>query len=472
MESAQTENYDRGIVRWFVIMAVVYLAASTLLGVYISAELAWPGIALNNPYLTFAHLRPLHGNMVIFAFGGCALMAAAYHSVQHTCGVRLWNITLAWLTFLGWNLIVVYVVTSLHLGPLYSGVAHATLRGLIDIASAIVLLTFALNLMMTVVTRKNRQIHISNWFFLGMTGMIIFLYAVNGAPVPVSMADTYSQSAGLQDGAKDLSTIAYYLTAGFLGIFYYFLPQQTNRPLFSRHLAVFHFWTLVIGCVWLGVHYQQYFPLPGWVEGLGAVLSLAIILATLGAAANGIKTISGAREVLRRDYILHFVIVSLGFFVISISQNPAVSFNAVNELSSYTDWTSDPSHSGALGWIVMLGCGAIYHLVEKLGNTRMYSARLVSLHFWMFIIGMIVYFAAIKIAGMMQAVMWSSYDEYGNLAYTFAESVEAMHPYYVMRVIGGAIFSTGVVLMLFNTLMTIRQTVGQRGDDTETAQAA
>jgi cytochrome c oxidase cbb3-type subunit 1 len=262
------------------------------------------------------------------------------------------------------------------------------------------------------------------------------------------------------------------MTVGFLGALYYFLPQQISQSIYSNRLAIIHFWVLMIGCVWLGIHYQKYITPPHWIGSLGGVVSKAIFLSILGAVINGAKTLSGNWMKLRSDYILRFLILSLVFYAISNFQNPFASLNMAGGLSSYTDWTVGTGHSGALGWIAMVSCGAIYHMVEKLWNTRMYSARLVNLHFWLFAIGTVIYNLSMYIAGIMQGLMWRSYDEDGTLAYTFTESVEAMHPYYIARAIGGLIYLAGVLVMLYNTIMTTRQAAGRHRENTEGVQTA
>jgi cytochrome c oxidase cbb3-type subunit 1 len=469
VETTQGENYNVGVVRWFAVMAVIYLALGSLVGVYIAAELAWPAINFDISYLTFGRLHPLHVHLVIFAFGGCALMAAAYYSVQQTCGVRLWSNRLGWVGFWSWNLIMIYTVATVLFGPLHTTAEHAALVGRIEIAGALVWATFILNFLTTIITRKTGHIYLSNWFFLGMMVMIIGLYLAYGSSIPMAPNDTFTSLIGIQHLGRDHSLVLFLMTVGFLGALYYFLPQQISRPIYSNRLAIIHFWVLMIGCVWLGIHYQNYVTPPHWIGSLGGVVSKAIFLSILGAVINGVMTLSGNWNKLRSDYILRFLILSLVFYALSNFLNPFAPLNMADGLSSYTDWTVGTRHSGALGWIAMVGCGAIYHMVEKLWNTRMYSARLVNLHFWLFCIGAIIYSLSMYIAGIMQGLMWRAYDEYGNLAYTFAESIEAMHPYYIMRTIGGILFCAGIVFMLYNSIMTIRQATGQRKNDTEAA---
>ena len=463
MEATQEQKYNFDVVRWFSIMAVVYLVVGTLVGVYIASELAYPVMGFNIPYLEFGRLRPLHTNAVIFAFGGCTLMASAFYSVQRTCGVRLWSDKMAWFTFWGWNLIIVAAVLTLPQG-ITQGKEYAELEWPIDIAIAVVWLSYAFNFAMTIARRKTSHIYVSNWFFLGMMVMITYLHVVNSLAIPVSLWKSYSIFSGVQDAMIQWwwghNAVGFYLTAGFLGIMYYFVPKQAGRPVYSYRLSVLHFWALMFGYVWLGAHHLQYTALPDWTGSLGAAVSLAMIIPSWGGAVNGMMTLSGAWDKLRTDYILRFLIMSLAFYAMSTFEGPVMASKTVNALSHYTDWTIGHVHSGALGWVAMVGCGALYHMIEKLWNTRMYSAKLVNLHFWAATIGTVVYITAMWVAGIMQGLMWRDYDQYGALTYTFAESVAATHPYNVMRLIGGIIYWSGGAVMLYNVLMTV--TVGQR----------
>ncbi|MGM0593099.1 MAG: cytochrome-c oxidase, cbb3-type subunit I [Pseudomonadota bacterium] len=474
METTQVEKYNFDVVRWFTVMAVVYLVVGTLVGVLVASQLAWPVLNFDMAELSFGRLRPLHTNAVIFAFGGCTLMATAYYSVQRTCGVRLWSDKMAWFTFWGWNVIIVAAVVTLPLG-LTSGKEYAELEWPLDILIAVVWLAYAINFVMTVAKRKTSHIYVSNWFFMGMMVMITYLHVVNSLAIPVDMWNSYSVFSGVQDAMIQWwwghNAVGFYLTAGFLGIMYYFVPKQANRPVFSYRLSVIHFWALMFGYVWLGAHHLQYTALPDWTGSLGAAVSLAMIIPSWGGAINGMMTLSGAWDKLRDDYILRFLIMSLAFYAMSTFEGPVMSSKTVNALSHYTDWTVGHVHSGALGWVAMVAAGALYHMTEKLWNTRMYSAKLVNLHFWLATIGAVVYITAMWVSGIMQGLMWRDYDEFGTLTYTFAESVAEMHPYYAMRAIGGMIYWLGGAIMLYNVVMTIRQAVGQRSASAATANA-
>jgi cytochrome c oxidase cbb3-type subunit 1 len=454
----ESKSYNYDIVKWFMVMACVYLVIGTGVGVWIASELAWPILNFDNPYLSFGRLRPVHTNVVIFAFGGSTLMASAYYIVQRTCHTAIWSDKLAWFTFWGWNLVILGAIITLPMGYTQSK-EYAEMEWPLDILITVVWLAYTYNFIMTLAIRKVSHIYVANWFFLAMMIMITYLHVVNSLVIPVELWKSYSIFAGVQDAMIQWwwghNAVGFFLTAGFLGIMYYFVPKQANRPVYSYRLSVIHYWALIFGYVWLGAHHLQYTALPDWTGSLGAAISLAMIIPSWGGAINGMFTLSGAWDKLRTDYILRFLIVSLAFYAMSTFEGPVMSAKTVNALSHYTDWTIGHVHAGALGWVAMVSIGAIYHMVEKLWNTKLYSTRLVNIHFWMATVGTAVYITAMWVSGIMQGLMWRAYDEYGNLAYTFVESVAQMHPYYAMRAVGGMIFFSGACLMLWNVLVTI-----------------
>jgi cytochrome c oxidase cbb3-type subunit 1 len=455
-------KYNTDITKWFVVMASIYLVLGTGVGVYIASELAWPILNFDNPYISFGRLRPVHTNIVVYGFGGSVLMATAYYVVQRTCYVRLWSDKLAWFTFWGWNLYVLGAIITLPLG-FTQGKEYAELEWPFDILLTAVWLVYSFNFMMTLHQRKISHIYVANWFFLSMMIMFTYLHVVNSLSIPVELFKSYSIFAGVQDAMIQWwwghNAIGFYLTAGFLGIMYYFVPKQAERPVYSYRLSVIHFWALIFGYVWLGSHHLQYTALPDWTGSLGAAISLAMIIPSWGGAINGMFTLSGAWDKLRTDYILRFLIVSLAFYAMSTFEGPVMASKTVNALSHYTDWTIGHVHSGALGWVAMISIGALYHMVEKLWNTRLYSVKLVNAHFWLATVGTAIYITSMWVAGIMQGLMWRAYDNYGNLSYTFVESVAQMHPYYAIRVVGGFLFFLGACVMLFNVLATISQAI-------------
>ncbi|MFZ5502415.1 MAG: cytochrome-c oxidase, cbb3-type subunit I [Pseudomonadota bacterium] len=448
------------VVRWFTIMACVYAVVGTLIGVYVASELAWPFLNFDIPQITFGRLRPLHTNAVIFGFGGCVLFATGYYIVQRTCATKLWSNKLAWFHFWGWQLIMLLAVITLPSG-MTAGKEYAELIWPIDILIAIFWLSYGLNYFMTVGIRKTSHIYVSNWFTGGMIVMITYLHVVNSMVLPVGLYEGFSIYSGVQDAMIQWwwghNAVGFYLTGGFLGIMYYFIPKQAQRPVFSYRLSVLHFWTLTFGYVWLGAHHLQYTALPDWTGSLGAAVSLAMIIPSWGGAMNGMMTLSGAWDKLRTDYILRFLVTAMAFYAMSTFDGPVMAIKTVNALSHFTDWTVGHVHAGALGWMSMISFGAIYHMTKKLWNTEMYSDKLVNMHFWIALIGAVTYIVAMWVSGIMQGLMWRDYDEYGTLTYTFVESVAAMHPFYVMRAVGGALFNLGAWVCLYNVVMTIRQ---------------
>ncbi|MDX1748832.1 MAG: cytochrome-c oxidase, cbb3-type subunit I [Methylophaga sp.] len=454
----QSEHYNYTIVKWFSVMACIYFVIGTAIGVWIASELAWPVLNFDSPYLSFGRLRPVHTNTVIFGFAGCTLIATSFYVVQRTTGARLWSDKLAWFTFWGWNLVMIGAFITLPLGFTQSK-EYAELEWPIDMLITVVWLAYTFNFLMTISKRKQPHIYVANWFYVAMMIMITYLHVINSLAIPVELLKSYSIFSGVQDAMIQWwwghNAIGFFLTAGFLAIMYYFVPKQANRPIYSYRLSVIHFWALTFGYVWLGAHHLQYSALPDWTGSLGSAISLAMIIPSWGGALNGMLTLSGAWDKLRTDYILRFLIVSLAFYAMSTFEGPVMSSKTVNALSHYTDWTIGHVHAGALGWVAMVSIGAIYHMVEKLWNTKMYSTTLVNLHFWMATIGTAVYITAMWVSGIMQGLMWRAYDDYGNLSYTFVESVAQMHPYYAMRAVGGVIFFLGACVMLFNVIQTI-----------------
>ena len=469
-----TEKYDLGVVKWFTIMASVYLVVGTLLGVYIASELAFPflnDLGTDLPYFQFGRLRPLHTNAVIFAFGGSALMATAFYIVQRTNQVRLWSNKMAWFTFWSWNTVILLAVITLPLG-LTQSKEYAELEWPIDILITLSWASYLYNFVMTIHVRDRNKVphvYVANWFFMGMMVMVTYLHVVNNLSIPVDWFKSYSIFSGVQDAMIQWwwghNAVGFFLTAGFLGMMYYFVPKQAERPVYSYRLSVIHFWALMFGYVWLGAHHLQYTALPDWAGSLGATISLAMIIPSWGGALNGILTLSGAWDRLREDYILRFLIMSLAFYAMATFEGPVMAAKNVNALSHYTDWTIGHVHAGALGWNIMVAAGAMYHMIERIYNVRM-NQKLMATHFWVHTIGTVTYIVAMWVSGIMQGLMWRAYDEYGTLAYTFAESVSAMHPYYVMRATGGVLVLTGAIIMLINIVSTIR-----RSESVQTANA-
>ncbi|MBV1960208.1 MAG: cytochrome-c oxidase, cbb3-type subunit I [Oleibacter sp.] len=455
-------EYNYKVVRQFAIMTVVWGIAGMAVGVLIAAQLAWPELNFDTPWLSFGRIRPLHTNTVIFAFGGCALFATSYYIVQRTCRVRLFSDTLASFTFWGWQAVIVAAAITLPMG-MTSTKEYAELEWPIDILVTLVWVSYCVNFLGTLAIRKESHIYVANWFFAAFMIMIAILYVVNNLAVPVSLTKSYSVYAGTIDAMIQWwwghNAVGFFLTAGFLGIMYYFVPKQAGRPVYSYRLSIVHFWALISIYVWAGAHHLHYSALPDWAQTSGMVMSLILLAPSWGGMINGMMTLSGAWHKLRTDPILRFLVVSLSFYGMSTFEGPMMAIKTVNALSHNTDWTIGHVHSGALGWVAMVSIGALYHLIPIMFGRKageMYSTGLINLHFWLATIGTVLYIVAMWVNGIMQGLMWRAVNEDGTLTYSFVESVEASHGGYVVRVIGGAFFLTGMLIMLFNVYMTTR----------------
>ena len=454
----EVPRYDDAIVRKFCVMAVVWGIVGMLVGVLAAAQLAFPVMNLDIPYLTFGRIRPLHTNAVIFAFGGCVLFATMYYSVQRTMKVRLFSDTISNITFWGWQLIIVLAALTLPMG-ITQAKEYAELEWPIDLLIAVVWILLAINFFGTIWKRKEKHIYVGNWFFMAMIITIAVLHIFNSMALPVSLFKSYSAYSGVQDAMVQWwyghNAVGFYLTAGFLGIMYYFLPKQAGLPIYSYKLSILHFWTLIFLYIWAGPHHLLYTALPDWTQTLGMTFSLMLIAPSWGGMVNGLMTLKGAWDKLRTDPILKFMVVALSFYGMSTFEGPMLAVRTVNSLSHYTDWGIGHVHSGALGWVAMISVGALYYMIPRVfGKTQMYSVKLINTHFWKATIGVVLYIVAMWISGIMQGLMWRAVNADGSLTYTFAESVAAMHPYYVMRLLGGLVFLGGMLVMAYNLVRT------------------
>jgi cytochrome c oxidase cbb3-type subunit 1 len=440
-------------------MTVIWGIVGMSVGVLIAAQLVWPSLNFDIPWLTYSRLRPLHTNAVIFAFGTSALFATSYYVVQRTCQVRLFSDKLAAFTFWGWQLIIVLAAITLPLG-LTSSKEYAELEWPIDILITIVWVAYAIVFLGTLVIRKVSHIYVANWFYAGFIITVAVLHIVNSMAIPVSLTKSYSIYSGAVDAMVQWwyghNAVGFLLTAGFLGMMYYFVPKQAGRPIYSYRLSVVHFWALVSLYIWAGPHHLHYTALPDWTQSLGMVMSIILFVPSWGGMINGIMTLSGAWEKLRYDPILRFLVVSLSFYGMSTFEGPMMAIKSVNALSHYTDWTVGHVHSGALGWVAMVSIGAIYHLIPNLfGQPKMYSVKLINTHFWLHTVGVVLYIVAMWISGVMQGLMWKAVNSDGTLMYSFVQSLEASKPFYFMRFVGGVFIVTGMFIMLYNVIRTI-----------------
>ncbi|HVY22170.1 MAG TPA: cytochrome-c oxidase, cbb3-type subunit I [Steroidobacteraceae bacterium] len=453
-------SYNDDVVRQFAIMTIVWGVVGMLVGVWLAAELIWPALNFDLPYLTFSRLRPLHTNAVIFAFGGCGLFAASYYVVQRTSHVRLFGGKLAAFTFWGWQLVIVLAAITLPLGITQSK-EYAELEWPIDVLIAIVWVCYGIVFFGTLATRKIKHIFVANWFFAAYIITIAVLHIVNNIAIPVSLTKSYIVYSGTVDAMVQWwyghNAVGFFLTAGFLGMMYYFVPKQAERPIYSYRLSIVHFWALISIYMWAGPHHLQYTSLPDWAQSLGMVFSLILLAPSWGGMINGMMTLSGAWHKLRTDPILKFMIVSLSFYGMSTFEGPMLSIKTVNALAHYTDWIIGHVHSGALGWVAFITIGTMYALIPRVfGKPGMWSTRLIDWHFWIATIGVVLYITSMWIAGVMQGLMWRETNPDGTLTYTFVEALKATYPYYAVRLAGGVLFLIGMLLMVYNVIRTLQ----------------
>ena len=458
---ADTSGYMDDVVRYGVIATVFWGLAGFLVGVLVAAQLAWPILNLE-PFFTFGRLRPLHTSAVIFAFGGNALIATSFYVVQRTCRARLWGGDLAWFVFWGYQVFIVLAATGYLLGITQSK-EYAEPEWYVDLWLTIVWVAYLLVFLGTLIKRKEPHIYVANWFYLSFIVTVAMLHVVNGLSWPVSVfgAKSYAAFAGVQDALTQWwyahNAVGFFLTAGFLGMMYYFMPKQAERPVYSYRLSIVHFWSLIFLYIWAGPHHLHFTALPDWAQTLGMVFSVMLWMPSWGGMINGLMTLSGAWDKLRTDPILRMMVLAVAFYGMSTFEGPVMSIKTVNSLSHYTDWTIGHVHSGALGWVGMISFAAMYFLVPRLwGRQRLYSLRLVNWHFWIATLGIVLYAAVMWVSGITQGLMWREVDDQGFLVFSFAETVAAMHPFYVLRTLGGVLYLSGAVIMAYNLIMTAR----------------
>ena len=459
-DTARSGYYNDKVVRQFTIATVVWGIVGMAVGVLIAAQLYWPTIGEGIPWLSYGRLRPLHTNGVIFAFGVSALFATSLHVVQRTCHVRLISDRLASFVFWGWQLVLVLAVITLPMGITQSK-EYAELEWPIDWLIAIVWVAYAVLYFGTIAKRRVQHIYVANWFFGAYIITIALLHIVNNIAIPSGWTKSYPVYSGAVDAMVQWwyghNAVGFLLTTGFLGMMYYFVPKQAERPIYSYRLSIVHFWALIAVYMWAGPHHLHYTALPDWVQSVGMVFSLVLLAPSWGGAINGIMTLSGVWYKLRTDPILKFLIVALSFYMIATFEGPMMSIKTVNSLSHYTDWTVGHVHAGALGWVAMITLGSIYSLMPRvLGLKEMYSVKWIDVHFWLHTIGVVFYIASMWIAGVMQGLMWRATNADGTLTYSFVESLNATYPYYLVRLGGGVLVLAGMFLMAVNTWKTFQ----------------
>ncbi len=467
-------RYDDDPIRWGVIATVFWGIAGFAAGLVIALQLAYPLLNLE-PWLNFGRLRPLHTSAVIFAFGGNVLIATSFYVVQRTCRARLAFPTLARFVFWGYQLFIVLAATGYLMGVTQSK-EYAEPEWYVDLWLTIVWVAYAAVFIGTLIKRAEPHIYVANWFYLAFILTIAMLHIVNNLAVPVSLvgSKSYSLFAGVQDALTQWwyghNAVGFFLTAGFLAMMYYFVPKQAERPIYSYRLSIIHFWALIFLYIWAGPHHLHYTALPDWAQTLGMVFSIMLWMPSWGGMINGLMTLNGAWDKLRTDPILRMFVISLAFYGMSTFEGPMMSIKSVNSLSHYTDWTIGHVHSGALGWNGMISFGAVYYLVPRLWNReRLYSLRMVNWHFWLATIGIVFYAASMWVAGITQGLMWREYGADGYLVNSFADTIVALHPMFVLRAFGGLLYLTGAVIMVINVWATIR---GKLRDETPMHSAA
>lgn len=447
-------------IKQFTVMTLIWGIVGMAVGVLIAAQLAWPALNFDLPWLSYGRLRPLHTNAVIFAFGGCALFGTSYYIVQRTCQAPLFAPRLASFTFWGWQLVILLAAITLPLG-LTQGKEYAELIWPIDLLITVIWVAYGIVFFGTIAKRTIKHIYVANWFYAAFIITVAVLHIVNNLAIPVSLTESYPIYSGAVDAMTQWwyghNAVGFFLTAAFLGMMYYFIPKQANRPIYSYRLSVVHFWALVSIYMWAGPHHLHYTAMPDWVQSLGMVFSLILLAPSWGGMINGIMTLSGAWHKLRTDPILKFMVVALSFYGMSTFEGPMMSIKTVNALSHYTDWTVGHVHSGALGWVALMTIGTCYALFPQLyGKEKMYSTSLINVHLWVATIGIVFYIVAMWMAGVMQGLMWRAENSDGTLTYTFVESVKSTFPFYVARLVGGGLFLAGMFIMAYNVWMTIR----------------
>ncbi|MGE0659951.1 MAG: cytochrome-c oxidase, cbb3-type subunit I [Reyranellaceae bacterium] len=456
-------GYNEQIVRAFVAVTLFWGIVGFAAGVFVALQLAFPALNFDVEYLSFGRLRPLHTSAAIFAFGGNALIGTSFYVVQRTCRARLFgDPLLPWFVFWGYQFFIVIAALGYVLGYT-QGKEYAEPEWYADLWLTIVWVAYLAVFLGTIMKREEPHVYVANWFYLAFIVTVAMLHIVNNLSLPVSIvgAKSYSLTGGVQDAMVQWwyghNAVGFFLTAGFLGIMYYFIPKQANRPIYSYRLSIVHFWALIFLYIWAGPHHLHYTALPDWAQTLGMVFSVMLWMPSWGGMVNGLMTLSGAWDKLRTDPALRFSVAAVGFYGMSTFEGPVMSIKQVNALSHYTDWTVGHVHSGTLGWVAFIVFGAIYYLVPVLWKrAAMHSVRAISWHFWIATLGIVLYITSMWVSGIMQGLMWRAYDALGFLEYSFIETVSAMHPFYVIRALGGVCFLVGALVMAWNVIMTVR----------------
>ncbi len=454
-------SYDNKIVKAFVIAAVVFGIIGMLVGLTIAFQLFIPAVNLDTSFLTFGRLRPLHTNAIIFAFVGNGMFAGIYYSLQRLLKARMFSDMLSWIHFYGWQLIIVAAAITLPLG-LTTSKEYAELEWPIDIAIALIWVVFGINMIGTILKRREQHLYVAIWFYIATFITVAVLHIVNSFELPVSMFKSYSLYAGVQDALVQWwyghNAVAFFLTTPYLGLMYYFMPKAANRPVYSYRLSIVHFWSLIFIYIWAGPHHLLYTALPDWAQSLGVVFSLMLIAPSWGGMLNGLLTLRGAWDRVREDPVLKFMVVAVTAYGMSTLEGPLMALKEVNAIAHFTDWIIAHVHIGGLGWNGFLTFGMLYWLIPRMWNTKLYSLKAANFHFWIGTLGIVVYVLPLYWAGITQSLMWKEFTEEGFLRYgNFLETVTQILPMYLMRAIGGLMYFTGVIVMVWNLVVTAKK---------------
>ncbi|WP_316779922.1 cytochrome-c oxidase, cbb3-type subunit I [Pedobacter antarcticus] len=453
-------HYDNKIVRNFAIATIVWGIVGMTVGLLIAMQLIKPALNLGSQYTTFGRIRPLHTNAVIFAFVGNAIFMGVYYSLQRLLKARMFSDVLSKIHFWGWQLIIVATAITLPLG-LTTSHEYAEMEWPIDIAITVIWVAFGVNMFGTIIKRREKHMYVAIWFYIATFVTVAVLHIVNSIQLPISAFKSYYLYAGVQDALVQWwyghNAVAFFLTTPYLGMMYYFLPKMANRPVYSYKLSILHFWSLIFIYIWAGPHHLLYTSLPGWAQSLGVAFSIMLIAPSWGGMINGLLTLRGAWDKVREDPKLKFMVVGLTAYGMATFEGPMLALKQINAIAHYTDWIVAHVHVGALGWNGFLTFGILYWLIPRIYKTELYSKKLASFHFWIGTLGIIFYAVPLYFAGFTQGLMWKEFTPEGVLKYpNFLETVLQIIPMYMLRAIGGAMYLTGVIVMTYNLIKTMK----------------
>ncbi len=457
--STKTIYYDNTIVRNFAYATALWGVVGMLVGLYVALQMVWPDLSFNWAPTTFGRVRPLHTNAIIFAFVGNGIFMGVYYSLQRLCKSRMWSDMLSKIHFWGWQSIIVAAALTLLAGYT-QGKEYAELEWPIDIAITLIWVVFGLNMMMTILNRKEQTIYVAIWFYIATWVTVAMLHIVNSFALPVDFLHSYSWYAGVQDALVQWwyghNAVAFFLTTPYLGLMYYFLPKAANRPIYSYRLSIIHFWALIFIYIWAGPHHLLYTALPDWAQSLGVVFSVMLIAPSWGGMINGLFTLRGAWDRVREDPILKFMVVAVTAYGMATFEGPMLSLKNVNAIAHFTDWIIAHVHVGGLGWNGFLTFGILYWLIPRMFNTQMYSKKLMNTHFWLGTLGILFYAIPLYWAGFTQSIMWQTFTPEGVLQYQFLETVTRIIPMYMLRALGGLLYLGGAIVMVYNIIKTVK----------------